>query len=145
MGERFISPSMIWKRVLCRYGEPFFFVGTLFRICFPESFFPELTPAKAVRAPRCVKRVTSPISAMSWGPSVGPTPFIFMTTGYSGSVEAVSSIFRRSVQHCSSLPDEYFGVIVLWEHCNEVKRILIDLLRFFCTEIIAFTFTLVLI
>ena len=54
-----------------------------------EMFLPGSTPAKAVSAPLCVKRVTSPISAISWGPSDGPTPFIAITTGYSGSVAAV--------------------------------------------------------
>ena len=62
----------------------------------PESFLPGSTPAKAVRASRCVKRETSPISAISCGPRVAPTPFISITTGYSGSVDASSFIFERS-------------------------------------------------
>lgn len=41
-------------------------------------------PAKATKAFLEWKRRTSPISAMSCGPSVEPTPNISMTTGYSG-------------------------------------------------------------
>lgn len=76
--------------------NPFLEVRTLFCMCFPESFLPGSTPAKAVRASRCVKRETSPISAISCGPRVAPTPFISITTGYSGSVDASSFIFERS-------------------------------------------------
>lgn len=86
---------MIWKSVLRRFGDPFFEVHTLFCSCFPDCLEPGSTPAKAVNASRCVKRVTSPISAISCGPREGPTPCIAMTTGYSGRAEAVSSIFRR--------------------------------------------------
>ena len=45
-------------------------------------------PAKATSAFLEWKRRTSPISAMSCGPSAGPTPNILITTGYSGSEDA---------------------------------------------------------
>lgn len=62
----------------------------------PDSLTPGSTPAKAVIAPLWVNRVTSPISAMSWGPSEEPTPFISITTGYSGSLAAVSFMSVRN-------------------------------------------------
>ena len=84
------------KKSFAQVGEPFFEVRILFSMCFPESFLPGSTPEKAVRASRCVKRETSPISAINCGPRVSPTPFISMTTGYSGSVDASSFIFEWS-------------------------------------------------
>ena len=49
-------------------------------------------PAKATSAFLEWKRCTSPISAMSWGPRIGPTPNIPITTGYSGSDAAKDCI-----------------------------------------------------
>lgn len=86
---------------LAQIGRTFLRRGYAFLDVFTGIVFPGSTPAKAVSAPRCVKRFTSPISAMSWGHRVGRTPFISITTGYSGSVEAVSSIFCRRVSTVS--------------------------------------------
>ena len=46
------------------------------------------TPAKATRAFLFVKRRTSPISAISFGPVTSPAPCMAMTTSYSGSRDA---------------------------------------------------------
>lgn len=97
-----IRSSMIRKSVLRRLGDSLLVVGTLLGMCCPESFFPGSTSAKAVSAPQCVKRVTSPISAMSYGPREGPTPLIAMTTGYSAlprpAVSAVSCCRPLEIQ-----------------------------------------------
>ena len=53
-------------------------------------------PAQPTRAFLEWNRRTSPISAMSCGSKVGPTPNSYITTGNSGSVDARSSISRLS-------------------------------------------------
>lgn len=53
------------------------------------------SPAKAVIALLFLKRLVSPISAMSCGPYTFPTPNMDITVSYSGSEEAILSISFR--------------------------------------------------
>lgn len=54
-------------------------------------------PAKANKAPLCMKRRTSPISAMSCGSLTSPAPCMAMTTSNSGSVEFFSVRLEEAI------------------------------------------------
>ena len=84
------------------------------------SLTPGSTPENAVMAFQWVKRTTSPISAISWGAREGPTPFIAMTTGYSG---------RRAA----------FGEVVFWEYEDQFPCCPMDFFRFCSAEVVSLT------
>ena len=62
-------------------------------------------PAKATKAFLEWNRRTSPISAISCGPSIGPMPNIPMTTGYSG---------KEAAKDCISCLSEANAAEVAW-------------------------------
>ena len=84
-GMVFNRQSMTRKSALRSSGGPLLEALVLFASWVPDWSAPGSTPAKAVMEFLWVKRVTSPISAMSCGPRESPTPRMAMTTGYSGS------------------------------------------------------------
>ena len=78
---------MIINSVLLNEDEPFFVMGRDLEMCCPESSGSVSYPKNAVIARLLWKRLVSPISAISCGPVDSPTPYIPITTSYSGNVE----------------------------------------------------------
>ena len=87
--------------VLHSSGEPLFEVRTLLASWVPDWLAPGSTSAKDMIAPRRAKRVTSPISAISWGP--GELRELGCQLKYLGFEPFQSG--GNSIEGANSLPD----------------------------------------
>lgn len=81
-GWVFNKQSITWNKAALKWGEPFLEIVLLCDSNLPDSYGGASRPAKQTRDSFFLKRKTSPTSAIICGPSILPTPWNSITTGY---------------------------------------------------------------
>ncbi len=113
---------MTRKSVLWSLAEPRLEMLRLRTSICPAWYGGVSMPAKATSADLEGKRRTSPISAMSCDSREGPPPYICMTTGYSGKVDAKSCIWffkaANAAEDCHTSNTEMRNWNPSFSHCR---------------------------